>query len=92
MLKVMMSIQLLLATAQAGAADRDKTGTNAVRNPIPTPYPLRILAVPDARSLGAERGNRTPHTPRSNSSAGSAGARVVSPTSSIRTVTSGCWM
>jgi hypothetical protein len=60
MLKVMMSIQLLLATGQAGAADRDKTGTNGLRNPIPTPFPLRILAVPDARSSGAERGNRQP--------------------------------
>ena len=58
MLKVMMSIQLLLAAGQAGAADRDKTGTNGVRNPIPTEPPLKILGLPEARSFGAERGNR----------------------------------
>ena len=36
MLLEMMAILVLLATGQPGAADRDKTGTNASRNFIST--------------------------------------------------------
>ena len=53
-----MAMLMLLAAGQAGPAERDKSGTNVPRNPIPSSSLLGILGVPDARSLGAGRGNR----------------------------------
>ena len=52
-----LAILMMMVMGQAAAADRDKTGTNAPQNPIQTTPPLKILAVPEVRSLGAERGN-----------------------------------
>ncbi len=58
MLLQMMAILAVLAPGQPDAANRDKTGTNASRNSISTEPPLKILGLPEARSFGAERGNR----------------------------------
>ena len=56
--KLAILMMMMGLAGLAGVADRDKTGTNAPRNPIQTTPPLKILAVPEVRSLGAERGNR----------------------------------